>query len=189
MTAAPEATRPPSTKERLHAAMHALIVERGYDGFTVGDLLAHAAVSRSSFYAHCRDKDDLLLQGFETLGPPPPCGPGAGLPDFAHWLFSGSAARKPLASTLLARPSRAVVCQHLENSLVVLVREALRSTPGAVVPSVPAVPDLTIELSVRCYVGALMGLWQWWVDHDYPLPADEVASAFHRLSQSGLGRV
>lgn len=173
MTSTPEQPRPASARQRLHAAMEALIVGRGYDGFTVGDLLEHAAVSRSSFYAHYRDKDDLLLQGFETLGPPPAAVAGTGLPDLAQWLFNGTAARKPLASTLLSRSSRSVVCQHLENTLVVLVRDALRGGPA---PVTAPMPDLTLEPSVRFYVGALMGLWLWWVDHDYPLPADVVAS-------------
>lgn len=175
--------RPATAKRRLRDALHDLILEHGYDGFTVGDLLDRAAVSRSSFYAHFRDKDDLLLHGFEELGPPPVRVDEAGLPDFAQWLFSATEARKPLASTLLARSSRGVVCQHLENTLVVLMREALRDGASA------AGPGLAVELKVRYHVGALMGLWQWWVDHDYPVPAAEMAGTFHRLSQSGLGPV
>lgn len=176
--------RPPSAAasvpQRLRVALTDLILERGYDRCTVGDVLARAQVSRSTFYAYYRDKDDLLLQGFDELGPPPPAEPGAALPDFAAWLFTATERHKLLATVLLTRQSRQVVCQHLENTLVVAVRSALRQVDGS------AASATQLELQVRYFVGALMGLWQWWVDRDYPQPAAEMASTFHRLAQSGL---
>ncbi|WP_280254574.1 TetR/AcrR family transcriptional regulator [Nocardia abscessus] len=50
------------TRALLHRALIELMVERAYDRITVRDILERADVGRSTFYAHYRDKDDLLLR-------------------------------------------------------------------------------------------------------------------------------
>ncbi|MEV5836654.1 TetR/AcrR family transcriptional regulator [Nocardia sp. NPDC052112] len=49
------------TKSLLHRALIELMIECGYDRITLQDILNRADVGRSTFYAHFRDKDDLLL--------------------------------------------------------------------------------------------------------------------------------
>ena len=55
------------TRGRLRRALLELTLERGYGGVTVQDVLERADVARATFYAHYRDKDDLLLSGFDEL--------------------------------------------------------------------------------------------------------------------------
>jgi AcrR family transcriptional regulator len=55
------------TRELLHRALLSLIKEQGYDRITVQDIIDRADIGRSTFYAHYRDKDDLLLAGFEDI--------------------------------------------------------------------------------------------------------------------------
>ncbi|WP_063050290.1 TetR/AcrR family transcriptional regulator [Nocardia arthritidis] len=50
------------TRALLHQALIELMIERAYDRITVRDILDRADVGRSTFYAHYRDKDDLLLR-------------------------------------------------------------------------------------------------------------------------------
>jgi AcrR family transcriptional regulator len=52
------------TREALYSAFVALVAERGYDGFSVQDLLDEADVGRTTFYAHFKAKEDLLQFGF-----------------------------------------------------------------------------------------------------------------------------
>lgn len=184
MTVPLDDRRPAPAKQRLLDALEALTMEQGFDTWTVGDLLKRAGVSRSSFYANFRDKEDLLLHGFEELGPPPQPASAGELPDFAAWLFAATDARQPEATMVMRGAARELVCRHMENTLVVLVRDALRQAARSG-GAAAGPPDL--EPAVRLYVGALMGLWQWWIDHDYPRPAAEMVSAFGRLSQSGMG--
>src|SRR5512141_2904590 len=55
------------TQQLLREALVALILEKGYDAITVQDILDLANMGRSTFYAHYRDKEDLLLSGFQML--------------------------------------------------------------------------------------------------------------------------
>src|SRR4029453_6969780 len=55
------------TRELLRRALLSLVQEQGYERITVQDILDRADVGRSTFYAHYRDKDDLLLSGFEDI--------------------------------------------------------------------------------------------------------------------------
>ena len=55
------------TCERLGSALVTLIQERPIDDVTVQDVLDRAAVGRSTFYLHYRDKNDLLLSQLEKF--------------------------------------------------------------------------------------------------------------------------
>ncbi len=55
------------TQALLQDALLALIEEKGYAAITVQDILDRANLGRSTFYMHYRDKDDLLVSGFEQL--------------------------------------------------------------------------------------------------------------------------
>ena len=48
-------------RERLFAAMVAVVAEKGYEATRVADLLKLSGVSRSAFYEHFRDKEECLL--------------------------------------------------------------------------------------------------------------------------------
>src|SRR5512142_1207002 len=55
------------TRERLGAAVIALIQEKSIDEVSVQEVLDRAGVGRSTFYLHYRDKDDLLLSQLESF--------------------------------------------------------------------------------------------------------------------------
>jgi len=55
------------TRRALREAMLSLILEKGYDAVTVDEITARADVSRSTFYLHYRDKEDILLENLEAI--------------------------------------------------------------------------------------------------------------------------
>ncbi|MCK6446920.1 MAG: TetR/AcrR family transcriptional regulator [Planctomycetes bacterium] len=59
--AQPRDARVRRTRDRLGDAFVELVRERGFDAFTVQDVLERSGVGRSTFYAHFRDKDDLFF--------------------------------------------------------------------------------------------------------------------------------
>ena len=54
-------------RERLFAAMVAVVAEKGYEATRVADLVELSGVSRSAFYAHFSDKKECLLAAAEAL--------------------------------------------------------------------------------------------------------------------------
>jgi AcrR family transcriptional regulator len=55
------------TRHTLISVLLELIETKPYDLITVQDIIAAANVGRSTFYSHYRNKDDLLLGGFDHL--------------------------------------------------------------------------------------------------------------------------
>src|SRR5262245_44997259 len=55
------------TRETLHSALMALVVEVPYARITVQQILDRANVGRSTFYSHFQDKDELLIWGTQHL--------------------------------------------------------------------------------------------------------------------------
>jgi AcrR family transcriptional regulator len=52
-------------RRRIHDAMVQAVAQRGYAATTVADVIAHAGVSRSTFYEHFSDKEDCFLKAYD----------------------------------------------------------------------------------------------------------------------------
>src|SRR5689334_20039095 len=55
-----------SQRGRMLDAMAQAVAEKGYPATTVADVIAHAGVSRKTFYEHFRDKEDCFLAAYDT---------------------------------------------------------------------------------------------------------------------------
>lgn len=55
------------TREALYSAFTALVVEKGYEAISVQDIIDGADVGRTTFYAHFKNKEELLRFGFLRL--------------------------------------------------------------------------------------------------------------------------
>tara|TARA_R100001244_G_scaffold129286_1_gene100597 strand:- start:15901 stop:16473 length:573 start_codon:yes stop_codon:yes gene_type:complete len=178
------ALRSQRTRELLLDTMYRLALEKDYRDITVQELLERTGVARSTFYAHFRDKEDLLVAGYESIGVPPTkvcevSGDRRVLLDVSSWLFAATERHAELTTSFFSSPSQGVILAHLENILIIQVREhyqkqGLYDSQG-----------LRGEVVVRCFVGALIGLWLWWVRHDYPSSAKEMTEAFDSLMNNG----
>jgi AcrR family transcriptional regulator len=178
------------TRRQLHEALLALIAERGYEAVTVQDVLDRAGVARSSFYAHFRDKEDLLFAGFkdvaeaaaDNLFVAEPAERG-GVPDLGGPLFRHVEENKAIAAALFATPAGDAVAAHMRNLLVVQARPWVQRYVASRNEIVP------IEFVVQYLVGALSSLLMWWVRHDFPHSADEMGEAYTKLALSGLAEL
>lgn len=180
------------TRELLRRALLSLIQEQGYERITVQDILDRADIGRSTFYAHYRDKDDLLLSGFEDIR----------LALAAERAAAGQAAAatseflQPLLTVfrhveghrhvwqpLVRKGGADVVVRILRDHVTDLVREHFRSQfPNA------NRNQAQLEAAVQFVVGAFMGLGSWWLDNDVPYSAEELYSIFRRLTTQGVRR-
>lgn len=178
------------TRTTLIHALQDLILEKGYDAVTVQDILDRADVGRSTFYAHFRDKDDLLANGVELL----------------HTEIDGAIAladhgRAPSVSEIAL-----VVFQHAErnhrgfgammggNSGEIVIRTARRYFEGHIRDEIAAspagVPDPAIvDAVVDFQASALISLVTWWLDSGSTLSAEEMHRLYVTLTQPGVKAV
>lgn len=176
------------TRRRLHDALLQLTVERGYDAVTVQHVLDHAETARSTFYAHFRDKDDLLLSGFQDRGQPMFGGVTAdedGADPFARFtqgLFAHVAENRKLAKAFFGANSAGLVAGHLRNLIVVDVRRLMAARPAPQDGSEQGGGELAVQFAAN----TAFSLLTWWIDHDFPIAVDEMAQHCHRFIVGGL---
>jgi AcrR family transcriptional regulator len=173
------------TRESLIHALLDLIEEKHYDQISVQDIVEHANVGRSTFYAHYENKDDLLNSGFEHL-----------LDRLVQWidlneedqihfdtsmLFRHAHGHYEIYRTLiwgtgfklLIEDGQAALSKKIEARLKVLLPdEQFVDTP---------LPVLAYAIA-----GVLLALLKWWLDHKMPYPPEQMDAIFQRLMMPGL---
>lgn len=138
------------TREALHRALIELMMERAYDRIGVSDVIRRADVGRSTFYAHYRDKDDLLVVSCgEHLRQEIARSPGHG-----RWapvrVMIGLAARYPQVYEPLIGPrASATALRGYRSSVAAILREHLDAQDG------PRTDDLTVTTLSWAVVGLL----------------------------------
>ncbi len=173
------------TRQLLHETLLTLSCEHGYDTVTVQDVLDHAGVARSTFYAHFRDKDDLLLSGFQRMRESLPGNLlstsselGVDHPGFGLSLFEHVGENRGLSKVFMTGNAGHLISDNLRNLLVVDTRAWVRQHAGAT--------GMAEDLVVQYMVSALFGLLVWWVEHDFPYSPEEMGAAYRRMVSSGL---
>ena len=181
------------TRAALHGALMSLILERDYDGISIGDIADTANVGRSTFYAHFTDKDDLLRDGLghlrevlleqqdgATVGHDHPALRGLG---FSRFMTAHLKERHQLYRALMRGRAGPIVVDKIREFLSEIVRAELASRESAVAS--PVAP----EIAVRFVVGAYMSVVTWWLDRGGREPPEEIDRAFRDLALHGLGKL
>lgn len=115
------------TRGALAQALVALIVERGWDGFSVQDLCERADVGRSTFYMHFADKEEVLAGGFADVGREiraQLAGSGAARPlGFSRPLLDHAQEHLRVFRAMVGRRSSHLVKGKMRDLVLELVRE------------------------------------------------------------------
>jgi AcrR family transcriptional regulator len=192
MSAEPTDRRVRRTQDLLRRALLSLIQEKGYDRITVQDILDRADIGRSTFYAHYRDKDDLLRAGFQDIRAALAAerdaaerpGSKAELLEPMHAVFDHVGRHRQFWASLSRKGGADLVTRILHQSVSDLVREHLRSR----FPETQA-DQTRLEAAIQFVTGACMGLVIWWLENDaVPYSAEEIQSIFHQLGTKGVRR-
>jgi len=174
------------THDSLGDALVALMHEKPFDSITVQEVLDRAAVGRSTFYSHFRDKDDLFLS------------------DVEHFF--------ELVSTMLTRCHEtsnrvAPVCElfsHIGDmrqfyaALVASgkIHDVMKLGQGYLARSIEqrlvtlnarSMDTLHRTATAHSLAGALFSLLSWWIDHNMQPPPAEMDRHYHQLVWSGVG--
>lgn len=171
------------TQEALHTALIDLMRESPYDEILVQQILDRANVGRSTFYAHFRDKDDLLTRGLDRLRPRLVT---------AIQEASGARASDRLVAFSLPMVEHAFEARHLYRSLLQsnswgVIRERIAEMFRSVVrdelgsQSRKKKFDLPADIIIEFAVGTFLSLLSWWLDREVPRPPHEANALYLRL--------
>jgi AcrR family transcriptional regulator len=177
------------TRRALKEALTDLILEKGYEGITIQDVIDRADVGRSTFYAHFVDKDDLLMAILADLEMPG-LDPSTWKPDDAAFgwtlaLFRHFGSGKRLFKAVASSQSGALARRETTLRLEALARAELSRLRVA-----RRLDPFQLETVVRFLVGTFIGFMDWWMrEENEHLPAEGVDHAFRSLVLPGVANV
>jgi len=173
------------TRDALGDALIALMQEKPFDTITVQDVLDRAHVSRSTFYTHYSDKDDLLMSDaeefFEALSMAlSQHGDKSDRVFPVREFFAHLSDVQPFFKALVKSGkyhenmelARGHFARGIERRLVELPR-------GGTIPAnqLPAI--------AFAHAGALLSLLSWWLDRGMRESPAEMDEIFHRIVWNG----
>ncbi len=180
------------TRQLLKEALIELIIEDGYNSITVQNIIDRANIGRSTFYAHYKDKEDLLLSGMEEVVhslisnvehiPEGEADSNKGkqlltaLPIFRH-------AREhfELYKAMVGRRGIDLVITSIQEHLSYHIQERVeRMTPEWKNPA--AGPPVIANF----LAGSLLTLLTWWLDNDMPYSPERMDEMFRELAMPGV---
>jgi len=170
------------TRQLLQEALVSLILERGYDEVTVQDVLDRANLGRSTFYAHYRNKDDLLFSGFEQFAASlhARTHDGGGPADFSLHLFRHVAQRRRLLKALWGHQGSRAIMKRSEIAMGAVLRRQIEQLARDQSPSVP------LDIVTHYVASSLMSLITLWLDRDLPYTAEQMDAMFRQLTMPGV---
>jgi AcrR family transcriptional regulator len=177
------------TRKALKEALTDLILERGYEGVTVQDVIDRADVGRSTFYAHFVDKDDLLMAILADLEMPG-LDTSTWQPDDAAFgwtlaLFRHFGSGKRLFKAVASSQSGALARRETTRRLEILAQAELSRLRAA-----RRLDAFQLDTVVRFLVGTFVGFMDWWMrEENEHLPAEQVDHAFRSLVLPGVANV
>ena len=176
------------TKQALGEALVELMLAHPFGDISVAQVLARAGVGRATFYAHFRNKHDLLLSDAERFcellerhflahaGESRRVAPVAEL--FAH-VADYHAFQRALADSGLREPVYELVSGHLARIIDRRIA-TLRPDVGA--------HGLPRAATARVLAAALVEMMRWWLDQHARPDAREMDGRFHDIVWGGLAR-
>jgi AcrR family transcriptional regulator len=170
-------SRTERTRDKLGDALIALLQEKPFDDITVQDVLDRAGVGRSTFYAHFKDKDDLLLSDAEQ---------------FLEWMASrlsraGDKSRRvfPVRELFEHVGGERKLYESLAQSgrlhdfLALAEGVFARGIEARLREIEPSLPESAAR--ALAFSGALLALMRQWLAQDRRRPAAEMDELFHSL--------
>jgi AcrR family transcriptional regulator len=172
------------TRDSLGDALIDLMQQMPFDDITVQQVLDRAGVSRSTFYTHYRDKDDLFLSDVEDFftmmgdfltrrgAPPTRIAPVEEF--FAH------VADVPGVSDAINASGKGADVRELGIGCFARSIEQRLTLAGIVLPAAE------LKATSCALAGALFSLLDWWIRQGKSMPPKDADALFHRLAWSSL---
>jgi len=174
------------TRDALGDALIALMQEKAFETITVQEVLDRAHVSRSTFYTHYSDKDDLLMSDseefFEALSMA--LSEHSDISDRVfpvQEFFTHLADVQPFYKALVKSGKFQENMELARGHFARGIERRLSELPRA--KSIPANERSAIAFT---HAGALLSLLTWWLDRGMREPPEQMDELFHRMVWNGL---
>jgi AcrR family transcriptional regulator len=177
------------TEQQLREALIALVLEKGYDDVTVQDILDRANMGRSTFYAHYRDKEELLLSGFQVLFdgfqkeylliPSPAADPSQAGKDLSLFFFRHAAMHRGLFKAMIGEKGGKIIQDHALKFLTQFIRDHIAA-------QIPQQKSLPVDILAYFIASSYLALLTWWLDHDLPYTAEQMNGFYQQLVMPGI---
>ena len=174
------------TRDRLGDALIELIQQKPFDAITVQDVLDRAGVGRSTFYAHYKDKDDLLLSDVdeffrdvsmqiaesgetsERLVP-------------AREFFHHLAGARPLLAAFAESGRDREIWELAQGHFARGIAHRLGSLPRAA-----PIPEGEREVRAQALAGSFVALIHWWLARGLKETPEAMDALFHAIAWNGV---
>lgn len=169
------------SRELLTAALTELLHEQRYDLISVRDIITHAKVSRSTFYQHFQDKDDLLASSFTQMlsqldhRPPDAELDLRLLP--ALEMFRHVQSHRKLYESVVGGRGLDVLFRAGRDYWGKTIEQTVTADSGTPIP---------VPVLITYVTGAFLNLLKWWLDNRLPYPPERMAAMFEELVMPGV---
>lgn len=174
------------TRDALGDALIALMQEKPFDTITVQDVLDRAHVSRSTFYTHYSDKDDLLMSDaeefFEALSMAlSQHGDKSERVFPVREFFAHLSDVQPFFKALVKSGKYHENMELARGHFARGIERRLAELPRGKNISANQLPAIAFA-----HAGALLSLLSWWLDRGMRESPAEMDELFHRMVWNGL---
>jgi AcrR family transcriptional regulator len=174
------------TRDRLGDALIDLIQEKPFDDLTVQDVLDRAGVSRSTFYAHYRDKNDLFMSDVDEF-----LGHMAGMLSQrressdrvapVREFFAHVADQEKLHAALVESGRIHEFTDLARDHFARGIEQRLAERPRS-----GGIEEDERRALSQALAGAMLSLMSWWLAHGRPESPEEMDRLFHRIVWAGV---
>lgn len=180
------------TRTALRRAFRELVKEKGYEAVTIEEITERANLGRTTFYLHYHDKEDLFLEDFEKklfaqaeeVAPRP----------FLKWFAKGedNVVRGIFGLVLENQELFRSITQEQTSKIYNRFRDIHVRALSKVIQESPVVEkraekvNLSIDLILNYYAGALWSCILWWAERGFQPEADEMTDFFLSMFNPGL---
>jgi AcrR family transcriptional regulator len=174
------------TRDALGDALIALMQEKPFDTITVQEVLERAHVSRSTFYSHYSDKDDLLMSDaeefFEALSMALSAHDDKSdrvfpVKEFFTHLANVQPFYKALVKSGKFQENMELARGHFARGIERRLSE---------LPRARSIPANELPAIAFTHAGALLSLLTWWLDRGMREPPEQMDDLFHRMVWNGV---
>ncbi len=180
------------SRKLLHQALISLILEKNYESITVQQILDRANVGRSTFYMHFRDKDELLIMGFEHLREilhdiqiktPAVAQPYEKIIGFSLAMFEHLHEYHNEWKALSGSQAGVIVRQSIQDMVSGLIEREFKAGFQKRKSTDSAIP---FELFVHYLASTYMSVTSWWLNSKNPLAPHSVNDIYRALVTPSL---